>query len=73
VCSGEGTNSITFGSGASTATLTFTGVDTSIDVTNHVQPLPLGQFSLTATEGTFPTHPVNPTQQTILRRTGARE
>jgi hypothetical protein len=68
VCSGEGTNSITFGSGANTATLTFTGVDTSIDVTNHVQPVPLGEFMLTATEGfTFPTHPANPTQLPILR------
>jgi hypothetical protein len=61
VCSGEGTSSITFGSGANTATLTFTGVETSIDVTNQLQPVSLGEFRLTATEGfTFPTHPANP-------------
>jgi hypothetical protein len=67
VCGGEGTNSITFGSGASTATLTFTGVDTSIDVTNHVQPVSLGEFRLTASEGfAFPSHPTSP-KHSILR------
>jgi hypothetical protein len=67
-CSGEGTNAITFGSGADTATVTFTGVNTSLDVTNHVQRVPFGDFTLTATEGfTFPTHPNNPTQLSILR------
>ena len=68
VCSGEGTNSITFGSGADTATVTFTGVNTSLDVTNHLQRVPFGDFTMTATEGfTFPTHPANPTQLPILR------
>jgi hypothetical protein len=66
-CSGEGTNSITFGSGARTATITFTGVETSLDVTNHLQRVALGDFTLTGSEGfTFPTHPANP-KQPMLR------
>jgi hypothetical protein len=62
-CSGEGTNSITVGSGANTATITFNGVNTSIDVpTTHLQDVPsLGEFSMTATDGfVFPVHPNNP-------------
>jgi hypothetical protein len=50
-CSGEGTSSITFGSGANTGTLTFTGVDTTIDVTNRARPVVLGSFELSATDG----------------------
>jgi hypothetical protein len=58
VCSGEGTNSITFGSGDSTATLTFRGVNSTFDVTNIVTRVTLGEFELTASDGfTFPTHP----------------
>ena len=51
-CTGEGTNSITMGSGADTATITFTGVNTSVDVTNQLQDVPsLGEFSVTAPDG----------------------
>jgi hypothetical protein len=60
-CSGEGTNSITFGSGDNTATLTFLGVHSTFDVTNTTSQVTLGTFELTATDGfTFPTHPANP-------------
>jgi PEP-CTERM motif-containing protein len=61
-CSGEGTNSVTFGSGDSTATLTFSGVTSTFDVTTRATPVTLGEFQLTANEGfTFQTHPINPT------------
>ena len=68
-CTGEGTNSITIGSGADTATITVTGVNTSVDVTNQRQDVPsLGEFSMTAPEGfVFPVVPSNPTQRAILR------
>lgn len=66
-CSGEGTNSLTFGSGDDTATLTFTGVKSTFDVTNGTTSVTLGDFALTASDGfTFPTHPANP-KQPILR------
>ena len=51
------------GSGANTATITFNGVNTSIDVpTTHLQDVPsLGEFSMTATDGfVFPVRPNNP-------------
>lgn len=67
-CSGEGTNSITIGSGANTATLTFTGVQTSFDVTNELTPVTMGTFEMTATDGfTFPARSNNPTGLPILR------
>jgi PEP-CTERM motif len=57
-CGGEGTNSITVGSGGNTATLTFTGANHSFDATNHIQQVPFGEFLLTAPEGfTFPSRP----------------
>jgi hypothetical protein len=63
-CSGQGTNSITFGSGDNTATLTFHGVNSTFDVTSSTTSLTrvtLGEFELVASEGfTFPTHPANP-------------
>lgn len=60
-CSGSGTNSITFGSGSTTGTLTFTGVNTAIDITNRLHPVVLGAFDLAVSEGfAFPTNPVNP-------------
>ena len=67
-CTGEGTNSITIGSGADTATITFTGVNTSINVTNRLQAVPsLGEFSMTAPDGfVFPIAPSNPAQRPIL-------
>jgi hypothetical protein len=68
VCSGEGTNSITIGSGANTATITFTGVQTSFDVTNELTRLSMGSFEVTASDGfTFPPRPNNPTGLPILR------
>jgi hypothetical protein len=54
-CSGSGTNSIIIGSGANTATITFTGVTTTLQVTNHVQTIKLGTFEATSAPGfTFP-------------------
>src|SRR4051794_25456073 len=56
-CTGEGTNSVTFLSGTGSATLTFTGLRQTFDVTNQRQPVTLGSFELTQTEGfVFPTH-----------------
>jgi hypothetical protein len=61
VCSGEGTNSITFGTGTNTATVTFTGVATTVDVNPAPTRVTLGEFQVTASEGfTFPLHPANP-------------
>lgn len=61
VCTGEGTDSITIASGDSTATLTFTGVNSTFDVTNKAMPVTLGEFELTADEDfLFPTFPTNP-------------
>jgi hypothetical protein len=68
VCSGEGTNSITIESGANTATITFTGVQTSFDVTNEAAPITMGSFAMTARDGfTFPVRPHNPTGLPVLR------
>jgi PEP-CTERM motif len=68
VCSGEGTNSITIGSGANTATITFTGVQTTFDVTNELTRLTMGSFEMTASDGfTFPPRPNNPSGLPILR------
>ena len=54
-CSGSGTNSVTLGSGGKQATITFTGVTTTLQVTSRVQPVALGTFDATATPGfTFP-------------------
>lgn len=60
-CTGEGTSSLGFGGG----TLTFTGVESTFDVTNHTSgPIALGTF--TASEGfVFPTHPVVPSQPAV--------
>ena len=61
VCTGEGTNSVAISSGDRTATLTFTGVNTTFDVTNAASPVTLGHFGLTAPDDfLFPTHPANP-------------
>ena len=60
-CSGEGTSSVTIGSGANSGTLTFTGVNSTFDVTPRNSSVTLGFFELTAPEGfTFPTHATNP-------------
>jgi hypothetical protein len=67
-CGGEGTSTITFGSGADTATLTFIGNNTTFELTNEARQVTLGEFVLDAPEGfTFPTHPANPTGQNFMR------
>jgi hypothetical protein len=54
-CSGSGTNSVTLGSGDKQATITFTGITTTLQVTNRVQPVALGTFDVVSTPGfTFP-------------------
>jgi hypothetical protein len=60
-CTGEGTSSLTFGGG----TLTFTGVDSTFDVTNRASgPIVLGTF--TVGDGfEFPSHPV-PSQPGVV-------
>jgi hypothetical protein len=60
-CGGEGTSSITFGSGDNTATITFTGVSATIPITTQPEPVTLGSFMLTATDGfIFPIRPKHP-------------
>jgi PEP-CTERM motif len=69
-CTAGGTNSITlFGEGDTSATVTFTGVDNmSLNVTNGLTRVPIGEFTLTAPEGfVFPTHADNPQALPILR------
>ena len=67
VCSGEGTSSVTIGSGMDVATLTFRGLTSTFDVTNRKTAVTFGEFDLEASEGfTFPTHPAN-ARQPILR------
>ena len=51
-CSGSGTNSITFGSGENTASLTFTGADGAAQVGNTAVHVTLGVFEMTRT-GSF--------------------
>ena len=61
VCSGEGTDTLTFGSGDNTASLKFTGVSTTFPVTTQAHSVSLGEIEFTASPGfTFPTHPANP-------------
>jgi hypothetical protein len=50
-CSGSGTNSVTLGSGDNRATITFTGLTTSLQVTNVAQPIALGTFDVVSTPG----------------------
>jgi hypothetical protein len=65
-CSGSGTNSVVLGSGSNTATLTFNGVNTTFEATNVAQPVLLGQFTSTGSEGfTFPTR-TNPNIPILL-------
>jgi hypothetical protein len=55
MCSGTGTNSVTFTNGLERATISFVGVDTAVEITNHSTPVNLGYFEATATPGfTFP-------------------
>jgi hypothetical protein len=50
-CMGQGTNSLTVLDGSDRATLTFTGLTQTFDVTNEAQRISLGSFQLTQTEG----------------------
>jgi hypothetical protein len=60
-CTGEGTNSVTIGTGMDVATLTFRGLTSTFDVTNRTTSATLGHFDLDMSGGfTFPTHPSNP-------------
>jgi len=60
-CTGEGTNSVTIGTGMDVATITFRGLTSTFDVTNRATSTTLGHFDLEASDGfTFPTHPANP-------------
>ena len=61
-CTGEGTSSVTFFNGTKSATLTFTGLQQTFDVTNVAQPVTLGSFELTESGGfIFPNHANSPT------------
>lgn len=54
-CSGSGTDTLTLGSGANMATLTFEGVDRDITITNRARTVNLGQFVVTGPDDfTFP-------------------
>jgi hypothetical protein len=62
-CTGSGTNSIVFGSGANTAALTFFGVNAAVSITNGEKVfVPLGVITGSATPGfIFPSiHPQQP-------------
>jgi hypothetical protein len=66
-CSGAGTDTLVLGTPDSFATLTFTGVDTTFDVTNAAVPITLGAFELTASPGfVFPVHFANPGELPIV-------
>ncbi len=55
-CSGSGTSLVTLGSDANTATLSFTGVNRTLQIGNVAMPVNLGTIQSTATDGfTFPT------------------
>jgi hypothetical protein len=69
-CTGAGTDTITiFADDGGSATLTFIGLDGSLDATNHVTRVPFGAFELDAPDGfVFPEHANSPTLP-ILRFT----
>jgi hypothetical protein len=53
-CTASG-NSVILGTGDSATTLTFTGVDLLVPISNHVVPVTLGTLSATSSSSTFPT------------------
>jgi PEP-CTERM motif len=62
-CTGEGTNSVTLGSGDSTGTITFHGATSTFEVTNRAifEPGIIGAFEVTASDGfMFPPNVFNP-------------
>jgi hypothetical protein len=64
-CSGEGTNTVTLGSGDNMATLTFVGVERTLDITNVAHTVNLGRFESTGSpEFTFPER-INPNIRTL--------
>jgi hypothetical protein len=64
-CSGEGTNAVTLGSGENMATLSFVGVERTLDITNLAQPVHLGRFESTGSaDFTFPER-LNPNIRTL--------
>jgi hypothetical protein len=66
-CSGEGTDTITIGSGENTAMISFTGVQLSFDVTNELTHVTMGSFEMTASDRfTFPVRTNNPTGLPVL-------
>jgi PEP-CTERM motif len=66
MCSGTGTDTITFGTGDNHGTVTFTGVNQDVQVSNHAIPVSLGAFDLSSTPGfVFPTRP-NPRTSILL-------
>jgi len=64
-------SSVTLGSGADAVTLTFTGVNTSIAITNTAQPFSLGTLSASSSAATFPTrtNPILPIVGFVLTLT----
>ena len=52
-CTGSGTNSVVFGSGGNTVTLTFTGVDTTLLVGAEKVPATIGQIQVVASGSGF--------------------
>src|SRR5262245_46704174 len=66
-CTGEGTDTVTIGSGANTATISFTGANLSFDVTNELTRVTMGSLDMTASDGfTFPVRTSNPTGLPVL-------
>lgn len=66
-CLGNGTNTLMLGEGDHQATLTFSGVDTALDITNGVSPVTLGTFEIVATPGfVFPPHFANPGELPVV-------
>ena len=53
LCTGSGTNSIVFGSGADTLTLTFVGVDTTLVVGGQAVPATVGQIQVVSSGAGF--------------------
>ena len=65
--SGSGTNSIVYGSGANTVTITFIGVNTTVLVGNELVPTVMGQIQVvtTGSGAEFPDN-INPNVETLF-------
>src|SRR5215212_8182499 len=53
LCTGSGTNSVVFGSGANTVSITFTGIDTTILVGAEPVPTVVGQIQVVTSGAGF--------------------